>query len=913
MALLPPAQTLTSYIAGATSVQDKGRRSLSQQAVHTVFDSLNRAVMCAIGLGRVYDLAGTAKNYGAHFIRQTYSAGTWTSDSLRDVPNAIPAASDNMAVWGDYSAGGADGVGITITDGEPYPTTTYFELDNTGLVTIYKWDGVDNIQHQIIESPLYLNNLPTATELSGPYVNCWNLVANNRYYCNGGESFGGQVEFLSNGMLVISAETAWTALTYDGTSDNKGRLYYYTYNSGTDQWDYAGYIQNPNTTDGFAYLGMESWANDLVVTGSGTEAPKLYNFGTLAPVLQATLTVVDTASFSPYPVTRKSLAMYGTSSTTQQILIGHQKSVVNAAGVDDSLLQAGRISHWVASDSFATPTYFEAGTRVSSGAWGAVVSIMGTNLFGVISEPTSGSSVLEFFKNAGAGHTLYTTEAMPANNSNSISGFGYGVNNQFITPVLGDGVDAQGYDYLFDAGGYYIWEDNNTDVVLSGQEDFTIGQTYIDGIITDGMIDTTARRLGDVSDETQYWGAYMTTSKSGSDLACVWPSEKYFYDSATNTYRYQGTDGGGMIYIAQKQQDDTYLINTNEIIQNAEEFPSGDSGFGKGGIALDGDYLIVGNYLSRNDVNGVTHPQVQGLLICYQRQLGVWVYTQRIDIPDASTSSGDRLGEAGLDIDASIGRMVVGVPNKDGAYVYNLVNGLWVYSHKITPSDGGGSFGADIAMAGDALIVGASTHGYDENGLNYLAGAGACYVYAYDYTINQYVFSQKLVAIKRTQDGNFGAIARMLGTQATIGHPQDDFDENGAFFIDKGGSFETWQNSYGTWSRLQKFVEATRTANNRFGSNLVVYTGRAIVGNYSAISGGIVGGAAYKKTAPLWDVAPQVETPDTFPAYGALAGGAGRMMIGDALVNTNQGAIYIYDLPALGQDVNRSALLLFAG
>ena len=118
-------------------------------------------------------------------------------------------------------------------------------------------------------------------------------------------------------------------------------------------------------------------------------------------------------------------------------------------------------------------------------------------------------------------------------------------------------------------------------------------------------------------------------------------------------------------------------------------------------VALHGDQAFIGA------------PQYWGWVTIYERGDGTWPYVERINDP---LSAGGNYFGSGLAVQGD--RMVVGAlfdsywvtgTYKGAAYILRSEPDGWMFTSKLTPSDGqdGGTFGNRVALSADTILVGA--------------------------------------------------------------------------------------------------------------------------------------------------------------------------------------------------------------
>ncbi len=220
-------------------------------------------------------------------------------------------------------------------------------------------------------------------------------------------------------------------------------------------------------------------------------------------------------------------------------------------------------------------------------------------------------------------------------------------------------------------------------------------------------------------------------------------------------YAYRKSASGNWDYIQSFRPND---------IENGDQF----------GTSLDihGEYAIISSYGQNKDENG-QNPIGNRTGACYifkRNGNGFWTEQQKIVASDRANNDG-----FGVSVSMHGDYAVVGAnfENEDengnnfvslagSAYIFKKqTNETWTQVQKIVASDRavlsgtGGTFGESVSIAGDYLIVGASSEKNDENDQNDLFSAGAAYVFEKNNS-DQWTEVQKIVAPDRNPFGAFG-------------------------------------------------------------------------------------------------------------------------------------------------------------
>ncbi len=222
------------------------------------------------------------------------------------------------------------------------------------------------------------------------------------------------------------------------------------------------------------------------------------------------------------------------------------------------------------------------------------------------------------------------------------------------------------------------------------------------------------------------------------------------------------------------------------------------------------------------------------------------------------------------------------------AYIYAKDDlGVWSYSQRLTAFDPneGAEFGGGIKFSDDYLVVAA---GRANIGTTQRAGA----LYIYDYQVDNWEYSTKLVASDYSGDAKLGMNPTSLdvdGNTIVGGAPA----ENGWT-----GSVYVFTKDAGTWTETQKILSPTPQSSDTFG------IGVAISGEYIVIGANEVDGrkgAAYvylKNSNGIWEYVQTLvasdATNDSF--FGtSLSISGDQLVVGAYGANVEQGAAYVFE------------------
>lgn len=308
-------------------------------------------------------------------------------------------------------------------------------------------------------------------------------------------------------------------------------------------------------------------------------------------------------------------------------------------------------------------------------------------------------------------------------------------------------------------------------------------------------------------------------------------------------------------------------------------------------VAISGDTAVVG---ALGDTVGTNVNQ--GSIYVYSRSGTSWTLQQKITAVDGAANDyfGRALAIAGdtIVVGASSADLTTNI-DQGAAYVYFRTGTSWAQQAKLTASDGLGLdyFGDSVAINGDSIIVGASE---DTTGANTQQGS------AYVYTRSGASWTQqaKLVAGDGTPFDYFGFSVSIDANTAAVGTLQDlgaNFQQGSAYIFTRSGT---------TWTQQTKLVAGDGAAGDSFGNAVFVVGDTAMIGAAGDTNGtNARQGSAYlyTRTGTSWAqsqklLATDGGADDSFGAgVGFTANNAIVGSIGDTIgANTLQGSAYIF-------------------
>ncbi len=198
-------------------------------------------------------------------------------------------------------------------------------------------------------------------------------------------------------------------------------------------------------------------------------------------------------------------------------------------------------------------------------------------------------------------------------------------------------------------------------------------------------------------------------------------------------------------------------------------------------------------------------------------RLKMAVQQSKLTADDAST-----LDFFGFSVSLSGNRALIGVRGKRAAYVFELSNGIWTQTAKLTPTDVAFNFGVSVSLSGDRALIGANQSA---------SFAGSAYIF--DFANGNWTQTAKLTANDAASGDQFGVSVNLsVDNRALIGAP---FDDNGGF-IDAGSAY-VFEFSGGIWSQIAKLTASDQAANDEFGISVSLsgapvnlFIARALIG-----------------------------------------------------------------------------------
>ena len=342
-----------------------------------------------------------------------------------------------------------------------------------------------------------------------------------------------------------------------------------------------------------------------------------------------------------------------------------------------------------------------------------------------------------------------------------------------------------------------------------------------------------------------------------------------------------GAATGGAAYVFERDSNG----NWSQIqILTASDAASGDL-FGYS-VSVGGDVIVIG---ARSEDGAGTG---RGAAYVFHRaNTGTWPQVQKLTASDTADSD-----IFGVSVAVEGDSIVVGADLEDGAgtnrgaaYVFERAsNGTWSEKQKLVASDAANSdlFGADVAVDGDVVVVGAYGVGSEE---------GAAYIFE---RANTGTWSEKqiLTASDAASDDWFGLGLSVDGDMAVIGAPASFGNGGGTAYV-----FERASN--GTWSEVQILTASDAAEDDGFGGSVAVYGDVVAIGADSEDGAGTNRGATYvfdRASDGTWSEAQKLIASDTADSdkFGNFVGMDGNTIVAGAELEdgagTTRGAAYVF-------------------
>lgn len=280
----------------------------------------------------------------------------------------------------------------------------------------------------------------------------------------------------------------------------------------------------------------------------------------------------------------------------------------------------------------------------------------------------------------------------------------------------------------------------------------------------------------------------------------------------------------GAVYVFERNQGGAW-VEIQKLVPS--DRTAGDQfGFS---VAIEGDQIVVGAPEEDHNESGNQFLDGAGAVYVFERNpAGVWVEIDKLVAWDRDAQdffgysvgiSNNRIlsGAEREDHDASGG---VYQPSAGSVYVFEKdINGVWQSSQKLVASDRNTSdfFGSAVAICDSQIVIGAYREDEDENGLNSIGSAGACYIFELG-SSGSWGQTAKLVAPDRGSSDFFGFSVAIDTNRVVAGAYAEDHDSAfGNQASSAGSAYVFFKNSSGLWNFEQKLTASDREVGDEFG------------------------------------------------------------------------------------------------
>lgn len=246
-------------------------------------------------------------------------------------------------------------------------------------------------------------------------------------------------------------------------------------------------------------------------------------------------------------------------------------------------------------------------------------------------------------------------------------------------------------------------------------------------------------------------------------------------------------------------------------------------------VSISGNKALIGGF--KDGDNGY----LSGSAYIFESINNIWTLMAKITAKDGSA-----FDSFGYSVNLSGEKAIIGAYYTDekgeasgSAYIFELFEGQWIQSAKITAIDGASldRFGWSVSISGNTALVGA--FGDDDNGHD----SGSAYVF--ELQGGKWEQTIKLLPNDGDAVDRFGFSVSLSGNRALIGAYLDDDDGTDS------GSAYIYERTNGTWSQSAKLTIGIESESDLFGRSVNINGNKAIVGALTDDDLGADSGAAY--------------------------------------------------------------------
>lgn len=258
-------------------------------------------------------------------------------------------------------------------------------------------------------------------------------------------------------------------------------------------------------------------------------------------------------------------------------------------------------------------------------------------------------------------------------------------------------------------------------------------------------------------------------------------------------------------------------------------------------VAMHGNYIVVGAYLSDKDAAGNAVSNSGCFYVFELDNANGWSLKQKLTALDRRT--GDCFGwlvavhgehiVVGAYQDIKNAEGTGSLLNASSAYIFGRQpNGSWIQQQKIVSSDrnSGDFFGYSVAISGQTVVIGAYGEDDDIQGGNPKQLAGSAYIFE-QASNGSWTQTQKLNAPDRTMEDRFGYAVGIDGGSILIGTYLEDDNAEGQQYLSAAGSAYLFVKlADGKWIFQQKIVSSERSEVAQFGTTVAISENHMLLG-----------------------------------------------------------------------------------
>jgi len=295
-------------------------------------------------------------------------------------------------------------------------------------------------------------------------------------------------------------------------------------------------------------------------------------------------------------------------------------------------------------------------------------------------------------------------------------------------------------------------------------------------------------------------------------------------------------EDAGAVYCYKKDEANNWVMNQKIVASD----PDTNHWFGRS-VSIYDTYCVIGSHGNTTDSNGENKLFRSGAAYIFELDNdGNWVEIQKIVSSDRNREEAYGYSVA-LDEDYLVIGNYKDCQDENGedsiyfagsAFIYERdVNNIWDEVQKIVASDRDylDIFGNEVSISGNYIIVGAVYEDEDINGSNTLQYAGSAYIFERD-DFGNWNETQKIVASDRSSNVRFGFSVSVFDEYAIVGA---NFDHNGLVGMDSlsgaGSAYIFERNNNGIWTEIQKIVASDRSSADNFGSSVSQSSDTAVI------------------------------------------------------------------------------------